>query len=90
METNADWSPYAGWELAGFARALQSVDLGKPEMELLSGALEAKLDALPANYRSFAMKLDDLADALDFFAARAKGRARRQLRCPHRVTDGRR
>jgi len=24
METNADWSPYEGWELAGFARTTQS------------------------------------------------------------------
>jgi hypothetical protein len=42
-------------------------------MEMLSGALEAKLDALPANYRSFALKIDDLASGLDFFAARAQG-----------------
>jgi dihydropyrimidinase len=24
METNADWSPYEGWELAGFARTTVS------------------------------------------------------------------
>ena len=24
METNADWSPYLGWELAGFARTTLS------------------------------------------------------------------
>ena len=24
METNADWSPYEGWELAGFARTTLS------------------------------------------------------------------
>jgi dihydropyrimidinase len=24
METNADWSPYDGWELAGFARTTLS------------------------------------------------------------------
>jgi len=42
-------------------------------MEIVAGALEGRLDALPVNYRSFALKIEDLADGLDFFAARAKG-----------------
>ena len=58
-------------EMAGFAHALAAVDLSRPEMEV-AGALEAKLDALPVNYRSFALKIEDLADGLDFFAARAR------------------
>jgi hypothetical protein len=59
-------------EMAGFAHALAAVDLNPSEMEVVAGAMEAKLDALPANYRSFAVKIDDLADGLDFFGARAK------------------
>jgi hypothetical protein len=60
-------------ELAGFVYALGEVDLNRAEMEMVSGALEAKLDTLPANYRSFAVKIDDLASGLDFFAARVQG-----------------
>jgi hypothetical protein len=59
-------------ELAGFAHALADVDLNRPEMEMVAGALEAKLDTLPVNYRSFALKIEDLAGGLDFFAARAR------------------
>jgi len=44
-------------ELAGFGRALGAVNLSRPEMEIVAGALEAKLDALPVNYRSFALKI---------------------------------
>jgi hypothetical protein len=59
-------------EMAGFAHALAAVDLNGPEMEMVAGALEAKLDALPVNYRSFALKIEDLADGLDFFGARGR------------------
>jgi hypothetical protein len=59
-------------ELAGMAHALASVELQRPEFEIVASALEAKLDALPVNYRSFALKIEDLADGLDFFAARAR------------------
>jgi hypothetical protein len=60
-------------EVAGFVRALGEVELNRSEMEMAASALEAKLDAIPVNYRSFALKLDDLASGLDFFAARARG-----------------
>ena len=59
-------------EMAGIAHALASVDLDRGEMDTVAGALEAKLDALPVNYRSFALRIEDLADGLDFFAARAR------------------
>ena len=59
-------------ELGGFVRALGEVDLSRAEMEIVGGALEARMDALPVNYRSFALKIDDVANGLDFFAARAR------------------
>jgi hypothetical protein len=60
-------------ELAGFVRSIESVELSKGEMEALASSLDAKLDAMPANYRPFGVRIDELADALDFFAARLKG-----------------
>jgi len=59
-------------ELAGFVQALEAVELSSSEMQILAGAIEAKLNALPPGYRSFGMKVEQLASALDFFAARAK------------------
>lgn len=60
-------------EISGFVHALGEVEINRAEMEMAASALEAKLDAIPVNYRSFALKLDDLASGLDFFAARARG-----------------
>jgi hypothetical protein len=60
-------------ELAGFIHTLAGVDLNRAEMEMVGGALQAKLDGIALNYRSFALKIDDLASGLDFFAARARG-----------------
>jgi hypothetical protein len=59
-------------EVAGFVRALQTVELKPSEMEMVLGAIEAKLAALPVNYRSFALTIEALADGLDFLAARAR------------------
>ena len=60
-------------EVAGFVHALGQVELSRSEMEMVASALETKLDAMPVNYRSFALRIDDLASGLDFFAARAGG-----------------
>ena len=60
-------------EVAGFVHALGQVELSHSEMDMVASALEAKLGAMPVNYRSFALKIDDLATGLDFFAARARG-----------------
>ncbi len=60
-------------ELAGFVHSVESIELSKPDMDILASALEAKLAAMPANYRSFAVRVEDLADGLDFLAARLRG-----------------
>jgi hypothetical protein len=57
-------------ELAGFLRSIESVELSKAELEVLASSIQAKLDAMPANYRSFGVRIDELAGALDFFAAK--------------------
>jgi hypothetical protein len=59
-------------ELAAFVQALEAVELSPSELQILAGAIEAKLGALPPGYRSFGLKVEQLAGALDFFAARAK------------------
>jgi hypothetical protein len=57
-------------ELAAFVQSLEMVELQPAELQILGGAIEAKLSALAHGYRSFGLRIDQLAAALDFFAAR--------------------
>jgi hypothetical protein len=70
--------------------ALKSVELSKPQKELLKGALAAKLEAMGADYRAFAMTFQTLTsevESLGDFTAAIGDYAVMQARAPRCAPD---